>query len=221
MKSKARNLTIAVLLCTEVLLSAMGVRGQEPTSTAEQTRTYSIRDLGTLGSGNNSSPSWVTNSGDVVGFSETGQLDSFGFPIHHAFRWREGVMEDLKTLGGNYSGASGANEEGQVVGVADVTGGATSHAFLWAHGTLTDLGTLVGPDGFSFGSLINDRDEVVGYSSTADGNQHAVLWRDLSIADLGTLGGPNSFGNGINDRGQIVGGSQIDAVIDPILGFPR
>jgi len=214
MRSKARSGAILVFLCFAILLTAIGVRGQEPTTM------YSITDLGTLGTGSNSIPNWVTNSGDVVGFSETGQTNGFGFPIHHAFRWRNGVMEDLKTLGGDFSGASGANEEGQVLGVANVTGNATSHAFLWDQGSMTDLGTLVGPAGFSFGSLINGQGEVVGYSDSSDGSQHAVAWRNGAIADLGTLGGPNSFGFGINDRGQMTGGSQINNVIDPVVGIP-
>jgi probable HAF family extracellular repeat protein len=214
MKSKTHNLMIAVFLSSAVLLTAIGARGQEPTTM------YSITDLGTLGTGSNSIPNWVTNSGDVVGFSETGQTNGFGFPIHHAFRWRKGVMKDLGTLGGDFSGASGANEEGRVVGSANVTGNATSHAFLWDQGSMSDLGTLVGPAGFSFGSLINGQGEVVGYSDSSDGNQHAVVWRDGVIADLNTLGGPNSFGFGINDRGQMTGGSQANNVIDPVVGFP-
>jgi probable HAF family extracellular repeat protein len=214
MRSKARSGAILVFLCFAILLTAIGVRGQEPATM------YSITDLGTLGSGSNSIPNWVTNSGDVLGFSETGQINGFGFPIHHAFRWRNGVMMDLGTLGGDFSGASGANEEGQVVGVARVTGNATSHAFLWDQGSMSDLGTLVGPAGFSFGSLINGQGEVVGYSDSPDGNQHAVVWRDGVIADLNTLGGPNSFGFGINDRGQMTGGSQVNNVVDPVVGFP-
>ena len=40
-----------------------------------------------------------------------------------------------------------------------------------------------------------------------------------SVTDLGTLGGSNSVPWGINDRGQVVGGSQT-SVIDPNSGFP-
>jgi probable HAF family extracellular repeat protein len=58
---------------------------------------YSITDLGTLG-GNNSIPYWITNTGDVIGVSDTDQFDSFGNPIDHAFRWSKGGMQDLGTL---------------------------------------------------------------------------------------------------------------------------
>jgi len=109
---------------------------------------------------------------------------------------------------------------GLVVGIADVTGGATSHAVVWHGNAMTDLGTLVGPAGFSYAQLINDRNQVVGGSSTTDGSQHAALWDRATITDLGSMGGPNSFANGINDRGQIVGGAQANDIANPILGFP-
>lgn len=59
---------------------------------------YSITGLGTLG-GDNSIPFWITNTGDVIGVSDTGQFDSFGNPIDHAFRWSKGEMQDLGILG--------------------------------------------------------------------------------------------------------------------------
>src|SRR6516225_1583329 len=115
---------------------------------------YTITDLGTLG-GDNSIPYWITNTGEVVGVSDTGQFDAFGNPVDHAFRWVGGPLQDLQTLGGNDSSANGANAEGQAVGIADVTGGSTSHAVLWQGGTMADLGALNGPSGFSFAQLVN------------------------------------------------------------------
>ena len=187
-----------------------------PTSAVAQA-IYSITDIGTLG-GDNSFPIWVTNSGEVVGYSDTGQFDSSGSPIDHAFRWRKGVIQDLGTLGGNNSFATGANNEGQVAGFANV--GATSHAALWYKGTVTDLGTLIGPSGYSQAVLVNSAHQVAGGSSLADGTFHAVQWQRGAMTDLGTLGGPNSFANGMNDLGQIVGISQVNDVPNPILGFP-
>jgi probable HAF family extracellular repeat protein len=179
---------------------------------------FQLNDLGTLG-GDNSIPMWITNTGDVIGYSETGKVDGFGNPIQHAFLWRKGMMQDLGTLGGNNSFALGGNEEGQVVGYADVPGGATSHAALWYEGTITDLGTLAGPDGFSYAQLINNHHQIIGGSTTADGTFRGFFWDRGVMTDLGTLGGPNSFGNGINDRGQIVGGATISDAANPILGF--
>jgi len=74
--------------------------------------TYSLTDLGTLG-GNNSIPFWITNAGDVIGLSDTGQFDTFGNPIDQAFRWRKGGMQDLGTLGDVNSVGLGATTKGQ------------------------------------------------------------------------------------------------------------
>ena len=189
-----------------------------PLGTVGQVR-YSVTDLGTLG-GDNSVPIWITNTGDVIGYSETGKFDGFGNPIQHAFLWSKGMIQDLGTLGGNNSFGLGANEEGQIVGYADVPGGATSHAALWYQGTITDLGTLSGPDGFSYAQQINNRHQIVGGSTTTTGEFRGFVWDHGMMTELGTLGGPNSFGNGINERGQIVGGATISDAVDPILGFP-
>src|SRR6266567_804276 len=179
---------------------------------------YSITDLGTLG-GRNSIPNWITNTGDVIGISDTGQYDSFGNPIDHAFRWSKGVMHDLGTLGDVNSVGLGGNDEGAAVGNNWYN---VNHALLWYNGSVADLGTLVGPSGYSWAQQINNGVQIVGGSEAPDGTFHAALWNHGVISDLGTFGVPNtnSFANGINDLGQIVGGSQINDVSDPRLGFP-
>jgi probable HAF family extracellular repeat protein len=211
MRTRTKSVLQLALVCMLFSLATQ-------TSAVAQAR-YGITDLGTLG-GDNSVPMWITNTGDVIGYSETGKVDGFGNSIQHAFLWKKGMMEDLGTLGGNNSFALGGNEEGQVVGYADVSGGATSHAALWYKGTVIDLGTLAGPDGFSYAQLVNNNQQIVGGSTTAEGTFRGFLWDRGVMTDLGTLGGPNSFGNGINDRGQIVGGATVSDVVNPILGFP-
>jgi len=148
---------------------------------------YSIIDLGTLG-GANSIPIWITNTGDVIGISDTGQSDSFGNPIDHAFRWSKGVMQDLGTKGDVDSVGLGGNDLGAVVGNNYYN---INHALLWYKGSVADLGTLVGPSGFSSAQQINSASQIVGGSAAADGTFHAVLWNHGGISDLGTFGVPH------------------------------
>jgi len=181
---------------------------------------YSITDLGTLG-GNNSVLYWITNTGDVIGISDTGQFDNGTppTPIQHAFRWSKGVMHDLGTLGNVNSVGLGGNDQGAAVGNNWYN---INHALLWYKGAVADLGTLVGPGGYSWAQQINNVAQIVGGSAAVDGTFHAVIWNHGLISDLGTYGVPNtySFAQGINDLGQVVGGAEPTNISNPILGFP-
>lgn len=76
--------------------------------------------------------------------------------------------------------------------------------------SITDLGTLGGTSSEAAG--LNNLGEVVGASTTATGVSHAFLYRNGLMFDLGTLpGGSDSHATAINDRGDIIGYSGINA----------
>jgi probable HAF family extracellular repeat protein len=117
------------------------------------------------------------------------------------------------------------NALGQVVGEA-VTKSGMAHAFRTAPGrpidpTTDDLGTLAGPGGDAAGRgmsrarAVNDLGQVAGVASLRAGSyQHAFRTApnrpiDAATDDLGTLGGLNSEAYGINNRGEVVGQSDI------------
>jgi probable HAF family extracellular repeat protein len=125
------------------------------------------------------------------------------------YRWWNGVITPLGTLGGPGGVALAINEAGEIVGEATSSAG-SSHAFLWRDGVMHDLGTLGGC--VSIGWDISETGFVAGRADRpgyCDAQWHATLWRDGRIYDLGVLLG--HFGSqafAVNSHGQVVGESR-------------
>jgi probable HAF family extracellular repeat protein len=171
-----------------------------------------MSDLGTLG-GPESTALAINNSGKVVGRSETSESE-IGNLVEHAFLYDEGAtpqMQDLGTLGGSFSFATGINDAGKVVGSATLSGDAEQHTFLYSGGVMKDLGFLGGA--YSYPLDINNADQVVGMSTKRNDpnfTEHPFLYSGGKMRDLNSLISPNSGweisnAEGINDKGQIVG----------------
>jgi probable HAF family extracellular repeat protein len=205
-----------------------------------------LTDLESLATGWSSAATWVNDSGQVVGISENGVIDPLiGFPEFRAVLWKNGGITDLGTLGGGYESiANAVNDRGQVVGFATNTipdpfsffpfpGATQSRAFLWQEGAMQDLGTLGGPDATAVS--INDRGQVAGQSYTNSTpnpvldpcgsfavnvpTEDPFIWKNGKMTDLGTLGGTCGFVTGQNDRGQVIGQSDLagDLTSHPFL----
>ncbi|MER7457219.1 hypothetical protein [Micromonospora sp. NPDC126480] len=151
-------------------------------------------DLGTLDDRGTGTALAVNDHGDVVGDNQTfirgGET--------RAFLWRRGVLTDLGGVGDR--SATGINNRAQVIGVHHTDAG--QRAFLWQRGRLTDLGTLGGSE--SVPADINERGQIVGTSTTADGARHAFLWDRGRMINLGTPSG-ESGAQAVNDRGEVTG----------------
>jgi probable HAF family extracellular repeat protein len=203
-----------------------------------------VTDLGTLGGDNSNVDFPVKNdAGLIVGFAQTSTIDPLGenFCVFfctpsggacngsnqscRGFRWRNGVMHPLGTLGGNNSAALGANNRGLVVGVAENSTQDPNcippqvleyKAVVWRGGVIHEL-PLVAGDAIGAAIGVNDNNQVVGGSGMCGSGPgigpivvHAVMWQNDSVADLGSLGGViNNFALAINNRGQVVGYSDL------------
>jgi probable HAF family extracellular repeat protein len=197
-----------------------------------------IEDLGTLG-GPNSSVTWNSknNRGIIVGIAQTADPDPLGeawsssafYPgpdnvgfINLGFRWENGVMTALPTLGGNNGFATCANNHGQIVGWTETN---NPDATCVPPQVLQFLPVIWGPrpnaihklplvagDTSGAATAINDHGQAVGISGICDQAvgrytaAHAVLWKDGTTTDLGNVGAlwwntPTA----INQRGDVVG----------------
>jgi probable HAF family extracellular repeat protein len=203
-----------------------------------------MTDLGTLGGLNSSVPTPVRNDrGLITGVAQTATVDPLGefwgtsfvctaVPcegsqnLEIGFLWQDGVMAPLPTLGGNNGASLGANNRGQVVGVAETAIQDPNcappqvldfAALIWGPkpGEIQVLPTFPG-DSVAAATAINDRGDVVGSSGVCAFppsfafSVHAVLWRHGRVMDLGNLGGNMlNVAFAINNRGQVVGQSAL------------
>jgi probable HAF family extracellular repeat protein len=197
------------------------------------------KDLGTLGSPDrNSNVAWPVknNRGFIAGISQTDTPEPNGESwscaaffggqsgfICLGFRWQNDVMTRLLPLaGGNNSFATGADNNGRVVGWAE-NGVHDSNCvgtqvlrFLpvtWAPGANQpqDLPLFLG-DTSGAATAINNKGQIVGISGICDQAvgrytaKHALLWDRGTVTNLGNLGAELWITPmALNQRGDIVG----------------
>lgn len=153
----------------------------------------------------------INNLGEFAGWSDG-----------RAFFWTNSVMIDLGVLAGSASEGRDVNDLGEVVGWTDTA--QARHPFLWRDvngnrradpGEIVDLHPIPNTwQGRAYG--INNASHVVGWSAVdVDGTYHAFRWSYnpggwWDWFDLGNISGnPSeiSLANGINNLGEVVGGS--------------
>lgn len=163
----------------------------------------SMQDLGTLGGGN-SSANAINNSGQIVGYSDTGTSTN-------SFLYSNGKMQDL-SVRDSYS--TDINNSGQIAGAFYKGTFIAYHPFLYSNGKITDIGTLPGAAYASAASGINDSGEMSGWSQVVVDNNGQIaikpfIYSNGSIQALDTLGGTGGRAQGINNLGQVVGYSSL------------
>ncbi|WP_161557463.1 DUF3466 family protein [Acidisarcina polymorpha] len=149
-------------------------------------------------------PADISNDETVVGLVQA----SGDMRFTRAFRWKPGQHpEILPPLNGKASDATANNAAGEIVGEAQVSGGAY-HAVLWHNRTPVDLGVLAAGD-YSKARDINNRSTVVGEANTTpNGKLHAFVWEKASSKMRQLPDPPGSTfcsAQAINDSGEVIG----------------
>jgi probable HAF family extracellular repeat protein len=191
----------------------------------------SMTDLGTLPEGGYQSfPYAVNNRGEVVGQANNTIPDPnslFGYSYQsRAFYWKDGVMQDLGTLGTGTDALAGLiNEHGEVVGwsYTSSTPNATcagisvfnfnTDSFVWdRRDGVKDIGGLGGT--CTLAQDLNNRGQIVGGSSlTGNTTVHPFVWTATTgVTDLlDSSDSSYGFAEGENEHGDVAGGT-CDAV---------
>lgn len=245
-----RKTSLCALALVIVIGSSLGAfsQGYAADSSSLHHARYKFVDLGTFGGPLSTlvfvQPGVINRAGTVVGGADTAIPDPYApfcpftpnCVVHHAFRWRHGVMKDLGSLPGtNSSFAWWINDHGWIAGGSEngvidpIAGVAEADAVLWKDGKMFDLGTLGGNQSVAFS--LNNQGQITGYATNKIPDPWALnfpfgtqmrgyLWQNGKMHDLGTLGGPDSIGLYINDRGHISGASFTSDIPEASTGIP-
>jgi probable HAF family extracellular repeat protein len=159
-----------------------------------------ITDLGTLG-GSHSFAQSINDHGQITGIALNNVTDSFSFFYQFFYCLPFGLCP------------SNATE---------------TRGFVWDEKDgMVDIGTLGGPDNFP--AVINNRGQVAGFAYTNSSpnpyppflpTYHPYLWdKRHGMKDLGSFGGDAASVNGLNERGEVVGGDYFagDTQLHPFL----
>lgn len=181
---------------------------------------YTLIDVGVLPGFQTSEATGINRRGEVVGYcSGDSQL---GVP-RRAFRWKEGVMRDLGTLGGD-SVAMDINNRGEVVGYSDNNG--QVQPFIWRENSGIQQLQLFGLSGYrATANSISDEGNVAG-SFWDEPQRGTVIEHAYLRYQYGLFGPlpfvnppfptPPSWGRDCNSAGVVVGG-----ITDPDSPIPK
>ena len=164
---------------------------------------WTIRNLGTLPGGLDSSAFGINDRGQIVGDARTAD------GAWRAVFWDAGgAIFPIPTTADKdccESFAFEINEGATVVGIIQSADGRSRRAFLWKPGAPLATELQFGRE--SHGHSINNFGDTVGWGYELDWSQHALSWRGAgaSVEDIGSLGGGFTEPRDVADGPVVVG----------------
>jgi len=147
------------------------------------------------------------STGTCTVVSNLGCQSSAGLGNLHAFLYRGSGLNDIGTLGGDFSEGRGINNRGEITGGSNLVPGGPNHAFLYYGGAMHGLGQFEGLS--TEGMAINDNGQIIGY---VEENSLPIgfLLSGGAFHELPDLtGGTYSIPRGINRHGDVVGQASV------------
>jgi len=139
----------------------------------------------------------LNDRGDVLATSE------YEDDADLTYVWSGGTFTELRDARGPLRGVD-LNGRGHVAGSTHLTSW-FREAALWRDGEIVRLGLLPGM-ATSLALALNDKDLVVGVSSTVPGQRGTgFVWRDGVMTPIGAVGDGWSLAGDVNERGQVAG----------------
>jgi probable HAF family extracellular repeat protein len=137
----------------------------------------------------------INGTGQVAGWSNAPGGN-------HAWRWADGELDDLGSMGGPVMRSTAINEAGHVAGYGNDSD-LDWVGWVW-DGTGVDTIPTLGGDGSRAWGL-NDDGLAVGDAQIPGGVWNAIRWDGATLVNLGTLGGANSQAYDVDNTGRIAG----------------
>jgi probable HAF family extracellular repeat protein len=217
-----RKLFVAALLAA-VTVSSHAAPGYTFSVVGPWSRVHDLNNLGTgAGQGGNCCnyfaqtysaqgtsrvPLPPSTTSEAFGINDHGTIVGSSGPSlsqNHAFVYANGTYRDLGGLTGLTSTAYAVNNAGSVL-VTYEKPGLLFGSYLWSERSgMVDVGTLGGD--YTFAMALNERGQVAGITTQADGRGRVFRWTDGQMEDLGSF--TSEFGfhvNGISERGDVFG----------------
>jgi len=162
----------------------------------------------------------INDAGVAVGCSLYCKNQSVGYAV----RYRNGLVENLGTLGGDTSGAWAINNHGTIVGISN-NAEWVLRAFIYSEESgspsMVDLGG--NPGNRTSAYAINNHGVVAGSFQLVPNSPYveACIWPEVgSLVRLGYLAdGTASEARAINDQGVVVGSSAVSGCSAPFHAF--
>ena len=175
--------------------------------------------IGPLGNDNNDT--WGN------GINELGVIGGYGEDqdFHdRAFRWQNGRMTELPTLG-SMTRAYGINDLGDIAGWSTPENFEPRHAAMWIGEKIFDLGIL-DPQHNTYGVDINNSRQVVGWGYVGGPSPltavRGFLWSNEVMYVLPGLVGDDSSAEAINDAGCIAGKARgANGAMHPVIWLSK